>query len=48
MDNDDCFFTALFQLGILCDQTRATEIATRYPSGRLPDGRRIALIDEAT
>jgi DNA-directed RNA polymerase specialized sigma24 family protein len=47
MENDDCFFTALFQLGLLRDQARAAEIAARYPSGRRPDGRRIVLIDQA-
>ena len=47
MENDDCFYIALFQLGILRDQTRAAEICARYPSGRLPDGRRIVVIDQA-
>lgn len=47
MEKDDCFFTALFQLGILRDRTRAAEIAARYPNGRLPDGRRIVVIDQA-
>jgi hypothetical protein len=47
MENDDCFFIALFQLGRLRDQTRAAEIAARYPGGRLPDGRRIVVIDDA-
>ena len=47
MENDDCFYIALFQLGILRDQTRAAEISARYPSGRLPDGRRIVVIDQA-
>ena len=47
MERDDCFFTALYQLGILRDRTRAAEIAARYPNGRLPDGRRIVVIDQA-
>jgi len=47
MEKDDCFYIALFQLGILRDQTRAAEISARYPSGRLPDGRRIVVIDQA-
>jgi DNA-directed RNA polymerase specialized sigma24 family protein len=47
MHDDDCFYTALFQLGILRDQARAAEIAKRYPDGRLPDGRRIVRIDQA-
>jgi DNA-directed RNA polymerase specialized sigma24 family protein len=47
MEDDDCFFNALFQLGILRDRTRAAEIAVRYPSGRMPDGRRIVIIDQA-
>jgi hypothetical protein len=44
---DDCFFNALFQLGILRDRTRAAEIAARYPGGRMPDGGRIVIIDQA-
>lgn len=47
MENDDCFYIALFQLGILRDRTHAAEISARYPSGRLPDGRRIVVIDQA-
>lgn len=47
MERDDSFFTALFQLGRLRDQTRVAEIAARYPNGVLPDGRRIVVIDEA-
>jgi DNA-directed RNA polymerase specialized sigma24 family protein len=47
MEQDDCFFAALFRLGILRDQTRAAEIRRRYPDGRHPSGRRIVLIDEA-
>ena len=47
MENDDCFYIALFQLGILRDQTRAAEISARYPSGRLPDGPQIVVIDQA-
>jgi DNA-directed RNA polymerase specialized sigma24 family protein len=47
MEEDDCFYAALFRLGILRDQTRAAEIRRRYPDGRHPSGRRIVLIDEA-
>lgn len=47
MEQDDCFYAALFRLGILRDQTRAAEIKRRYPDGRHPSGRRIVLIDEA-
>jgi DNA-directed RNA polymerase specialized sigma24 family protein len=47
MEQDDCFFAALFRLGILRDQTRAEGIRRRYPDGRHPSGRRIVLIDEA-
>jgi hypothetical protein len=47
MEQDDCFFAALFRLGILRDQTRAEDIRRRYPDGRHPSGRRIVLIDEA-
>jgi hypothetical protein len=38
--------TALFQLGILRDQTRAAEISARHPGGGLSDGRRIVVIDQ--
>ena len=34
MERDDCFFAALFRLGILRDQTHAEEIRRRYPDGR--------------
>jgi hypothetical protein len=47
MEQDDCFYAALFRLGILRDQTRAAEIRRRYPDGRHPSGRRIVVIDEA-
>jgi hypothetical protein len=47
MEQDDSFFAALFQLGILRDQTRAEEIRRRYPDGRHPSGRRIVLIEDA-
>jgi DNA-directed RNA polymerase specialized sigma24 family protein len=47
MEKDECFFTALFELGILRDQVRRAQIAARYPDGRLPDGRRIVAIDQA-
>jgi DNA-directed RNA polymerase specialized sigma24 family protein len=47
MEQDDCFFSVLVQLGILRDATRRAEIAARYPDGRLPDGRRIVVIGEA-
>lgn len=47
MENDDCFFTALLRLGVLRDRARAAEISARYPSGRLPDGRRIVVIEQA-
>lgn len=44
---DDCFYIALYQLGVLRDRTRAAEITAKYPSGKLPDGRRIVAIDQA-
>ncbi|MDE3133380.1 MAG: hypothetical protein KGL15_04880 [Acidobacteriota bacterium] len=47
MASDDCFYIALYQLGVLRDRTRAAEIAAKYPSGKLPDGRRIVEIDQA-
>ncbi len=47
MEQDDCFYAALFRLGILRDQARAQEIKRRYPDGLHPSGRRIVVIDEA-
>lgn len=47
MAQDDCFYAALFRLGILRDQARAQEIRRGYPDGLHPSGRRIVLIDEA-
>jgi DNA-directed RNA polymerase specialized sigma24 family protein len=47
LHEDDCFFAALYQLGIVRDRARAAGLAARYPSGRLPDGRRIVSIDRA-
>ena len=36
MENDDCFYIALFQLGILRDQTRAAEIPRAIRAGGCP------------
>lgn len=47
MEQDDCFFAALFRLGIVRDQARVAEIRRRYPDGRHPSGRRIVLVDDA-
>jgi hypothetical protein len=44
---DDGFFLALHGLGAVRDQVRAAAIRERYPDGRLPDGRRIVVIDRA-
>lgn len=42
--DDDCFFFALFKLGAVRDRVRAQSLSTKYPDGRLPDGRRIVHI----
>jgi DNA-directed RNA polymerase specialized sigma24 family protein len=47
MEQDDCFYAALFRLGIVRDRARAAEIKRRYPDGIHSSGRRIVLIDEA-
>jgi DNA-directed RNA polymerase specialized sigma24 family protein len=44
---DDVFFAALHALNRVRDRARATRIAERYPDGRLPDGRRCVVIDDA-
>ncbi len=45
---DDCFFAALYKLGIVCDRARAASRASLVPQwSRLPDGRRIVHIDQA-
>ena len=44
---DDCFFFALYRLGVVRDRARALSLAERYPDGRLPDGRRIVHIEHA-
>jgi hypothetical protein len=44
---DDGFFIALHRLGVVRGQARADAIRARYPDGRLPDGRRILIIDHA-
>jgi hypothetical protein len=44
---DDGFFLALHRLGAVRDEVRAAAIRERYPDGRLPDGRRIVVIDRA-
>lgn len=43
---DDPFFTALRALGQVRDAARAEQIRAAHPDGRLPDGRRIVLIDD--
>jgi DNA-directed RNA polymerase specialized sigma24 family protein len=47
LGEDDSFFYALHRFGIVRDRARATSLVDRYPSGRLPDGRRIVSIAEA-
>lgn len=44
---DDIFFSALHSLGCVRDRARAVQLAAAYPDGRLPDGRRIVVIDAA-
>lgn len=47
LHDDDCFFSALYRLGIVRDRARAKSLSERFPDGRLPDGRRIVHIDLA-
>lgn len=44
---DDVFFSALHALGRVRDEARARELARKYPDGRLPDGRRRVVIQNA-
>lgn len=44
---DDVFFSVLYSLGEVRNRARARALATMYPDGRLPDGRRIVVIDDA-
>jgi len=44
---DDTFFLRLHALGIVRDRARALDIERRYPGGRMPDGRRRVVIEEA-
>jgi len=45
--DDDVFFMALSSLGCVRDAARTESIHAAYPDGRLPDGRRIVVIDQA-
>lgn len=47
LHDDDCFFSALYRLGVVRDRARAQGLKERFPDGRLPDGRRIVHIDLA-
>jgi DNA-directed RNA polymerase specialized sigma24 family protein len=47
LQRDDEFFSALHGLGAVRDEARIKAIRTRYPDGRLPDGRRVVVITEA-
>jgi hypothetical protein len=44
LHNDDCFYSALYKLGAVRDHAHASDIAAKYPDGRMPDGRRIVHI----
>jgi RNA polymerase sigma factor (sigma-70 family) len=47
LHDDDVFFSALHSVNRVRDEARARSVAAAYPSGRMPDGRRIVLIDAA-
>lgn len=47
LHDDDVFFSALFSLRRVRDKARAQRLASTYPGGVLPDGRRLVIIDEA-
>lgn len=44
---DDVFFSALYALNRVRDEARAKQLAKKYPDGRLPDGRRRVVIQNA-
>jgi len=47
LHDDDVFFSVLHSLQRVRDRARALHLANTYPSGTLPDGRRIVIIGEA-
>lgn len=44
LHGDDIFFVALTQLGAVRDEARQAELTRRYPTGVMPDGKRIVSI----
>jgi len=44
---DNVFFSALCSLGRVRDEARTRRLTATYPDGRLPDGRRIVVINTA-
>lgn len=44
---DDLLFAGLLGLGKVRDRARALALKAQYPDGKLPDGRRIVVIEEA-
>lgn len=47
MRADDVFFSTLHALRRVRDHARAERLTKTYPDGRLPDGRRLVIIDHA-
>lgn len=46
MSEDDVFFSQLYALQEVRDHARAKYLRETYPDGKLPDGRRIVLLDQ--
>jgi DNA-directed RNA polymerase specialized sigma24 family protein len=47
LHDDPVFFSKLYSLQRVRDRVRAETLASTYPDGRLPDGRRIVIIEDA-
>lgn len=47
LHDDDTFFAALCSLGKVRDRARQRAVQQRYPTGRMPDGRRVVVISDA-
>jgi DNA-directed RNA polymerase specialized sigma24 family protein len=47
MEDDDVFFSALYSLSMVRDRARIERLQAAYPNGRLPDGRRVVVIETA-
>ena len=47
LHEDDCFFMALYGMRLVRDAARRQQLLERHPDGRLPDGRRLVLIEAA-